>query len=118
MGEGREYSSSAGASSRIAIMSYELFTTPSGQRSLRKLPRNVREYLFEELQVLKTDPLTGEQLKGALRSLRSFHTKLNNTHYRVAYEVKSKDQSIVVWYAATRETFYAELQRLNLKRSA
>lgn len=99
-------------------MEYGLYTTSSGKRALKKLPREVKRHLLEKLQALKTDPRLGEQLEGEFRSLRSLHTQSAGTDYRVAYEVDDKEQAVIIWYASSRENFYKELRRLPLKRVA
>jgi len=99
-------------------MNYGLYTTPAGQRTLKKFYPKVREYLFKELQALKTNPYLGRQLEGDMRFLRTLHTKHAGTEYRVAYEVNEKKQAVIIRYAATRENFYKELRRLPLKSAA
>jgi|SRR5579859_2008232 len=99
-------------------MTYSLYTTPSGERALKKLYPKVREHLLNELQTLKTNPFSGEQLLGEMRSLRSLHTRCAGTDYRVAYEVDEQEHAVVIRYAASRENFYKELRRLPLKHTA
>lgn len=99
------------------LATYTIYTTPSGKRSFDKLPQDVKEHLVGEFQTLKTNPLKGEKLKGALGFLRSLHTRFIASDYRVAYEVVEKNLEIVIHYIASRENFYKQLSRLNLKRS-
>ena len=99
-------------------MTYGLYTTPAGERALRKLYPKVKEHILQELQSLKSNPYLGKQLEGEMRLLRTLHTKHAGTHYRVAYEVDEKDHTVIVRYAASRENFYKELRRLPLKRAA
>ncbi len=96
-------------------MPYELFATPAAAKLLKKLPDEVKAHLLSELQILKNSPLAGQQLKGKLRVLRSFHTRYKNSDYRVAYQVREAEQSITIWYVATRENFYRQLEKLPLK---
>ena len=95
-------------------MPYALFTVPTSQRALKKLPEAVRHHLLSELQTLRTNPLLGAQLKGKFRALRSLHTRYKGTDYRVVYQVHEKEQAITVWYAASRENFYRSLEKLPL----
>lgn len=97
-------------------MPFALFTTPIAARALKKLPQEVRIHLQNELQALRENPLAGEQLKGKLRVLRSFHTRLKGTDYRVAYRVRDKEQAITIWYVASRENFYRHLEKLPMPR--
>lgn len=97
-------------------MSYTLYTTSTGQRSLRKLPEATRKHLLKKLQKLRQEPLSGRQLQGELHYLRSLHTRIQAADYRIAYEVDSKQKHVVIHYAATRENFYRKLRK-TIKRS-
>lgn len=66
---------------------YERIVTASAKRSLKRLPRRVREDLLQTSAILETDPLAGEKLSGALHFLYSFHFKSQNVAYRLAYTV-------------------------------
>jgi mRNA-degrading endonuclease RelE of RelBE toxin-antitoxin system len=99
-------------------MSYTLFVSPTGHRSLKKLPKDVKQVLEPEIRHLVEDPLRGSQLQGVLRFLRSLHIISRGVHYRVAYEVNETSREILIHYVSTRENFYKELQRLDLKKLA
>ncbi len=64
---------------------------------------------------MRSSPLAGEKLTGALSIFRSFHARLKNSDYRVAYQVMSKTSEVVIYYVSSRENFYKELARLRLK---
>lgn len=98
-------------------MSYTLYTTPTGQRSLRKLPAATRKQLLKKLQKLRQDPLSCPRLQGELRYLRSLHTRIQAADYRIAYEVDTKQRHILIHLAATRENFYRKLRKM-IRRSA
>ena len=94
------------------VMPFAILTTPVGHRALKKLPQDVRKHLLREVDVLRANPLGGQKLQGNMRALRSLHTRYKNADYRVAYEVKEKEQAIAIWYAASRENFYRQLEKL------
>ena len=96
-------------------MAYEVFLTPSAQRSLKKLPQPIANQLVTQMHWLKTNPLLGQSLEGKQSFLRSLHTVITGTHYRVAYEVHEKTQEIAVYYLGSRENFYRRLSKLRLK---
>ena len=98
-------------------MDYELFTTPTGEKALKKLPPEVRQHLLKELQILKTNPNAGKRLEGEFRYLRSLHTQFTGTSYRIAYEIDEKQKAVIIRYAASRENFYKKLRHLPLKRT-
>ena len=91
---------------------YQLVVTPSAKRSLKKLPRKIREDLIQEAKILETDPFSGEKLSGILYFLYSFHFKSNNVAYRVAYTIDRERKLIFIHFANTRENFYEKLRRL------
>lgn len=91
---------------------YERVITPSAKRSLKKLPRPIREALVDATAILETDPYAGEKLSGALYFLYSFHFKSKNVEYRVAYTIDDEKTLIIVHFAHTRENFYEKLRRL------
>jgi mRNA-degrading endonuclease RelE of RelBE toxin-antitoxin system len=93
-------------------MPFAIFTTPVGHRALKKLPPDVRKHLLHEVDVLRTHPQAGQKLQGNMRNLRSLHTRYKNADYRLAYEVKEKEQAIAIWYVASRENFYKQLEKL------
>lgn len=95
--------------------SYSVLITPTGQRSLKKLPKSLQKSLLELVLSLKQTPFLGEKLKGSLAFLRSLHTRIKNTDYRVAYEIVETKSEIVIHYLASRENFYKQLERLKLK---
>lgn len=99
-------------------MPFELYTTPSAAKALRKLPGHVKQHLLKELQVLRANPYAGEPLKGKLRRLRSLHTRFKNTDYRVAYQVREPEHAITIWYVASRENFYRQLEKLSLRSAS
>jgi mRNA-degrading endonuclease RelE of RelBE toxin-antitoxin system len=98
-------------------MSYELRTTGSFERAFKKLPPQIRETIRTQLFFLEDNPRLGEQLKGKFRFLWSLHVKLENTEYRVVYRVKDREQVVELHYVASRENFYKEVERLQLKAS-
>ncbi len=93
-------------------MPFAIFNTSVGHLALKKLPQDVRTHLLHELEQLRTNPLAGQKLQGNMRTLRSLHTRYKNSDYRVAYEVKEKEQAIAIWYIASRENFYRQLEKL------
>ena len=91
---------------------YERVVTSSAKRSLKKLPRRVREDLIEATAILEANPLAGEKLSGALHFLYSFHFKSQNVSYRLAYTIDHDKKYITIHFAHTRENFYEKLRRL------
>lgn len=93
-------------------MPYQLLITPAAQRSIKKLPSNIKAKLLEEIRTLVVNPMRGEVLRKEFKGLLSLHLKIVNTQYRVVYKVDNQACVILILYAATRENFYKELKRL------
>lgn len=91
---------------------FKLVVTPSAKRSLKKLPRSVREDLLKSAQILVDNPLSGEKLTGALNFLYSFHFKSGGVEYRLAYTIDEKQKLIIIHFSHTRENFYDKIRRL------
>lgn len=91
---------------------YERVVTPSAKRSLKKLPRRVREDILEATKILETKPFAGEKLSGVLHFLYSFHFKSSNVNYRIAYTIDHSAKHIIIHFAHTRENFYEKIRRL------
>jgi len=96
-------------------MAYQLEITSAGRRAAKKLPKKVRQAIVSKSQVLKTNPLAGEKLRGKYHFLRSFHLSLKGTQYRVIYEIDKKKQKIYIRYADSRENLYRDLDKMGLK---
>jgi mRNA-degrading endonuclease RelE of RelBE toxin-antitoxin system len=93
-------------------MRYELVAIPACLRALKKLPQDVQDHLFAEFQRVQEHPLSSPQLQGKVSFLHSLHTRYKNSDYRTAYQVDEKHKRIILWYAASRENFYKQLERL------
>ena len=91
---------------------YKRVVTSSVKRSLKKLPRRVREDLIDATRVLENNPYAGEKLSGSLYFLYSFHFKSQNVHYRIAYTMNHEKKCITIHFAHIRENFYEKLRRL------
>ena len=94
---------------------YAVVAVPTGLKSFKKLPESVREYLKQELQNLEEDPWSvGKKLKGVFSLYYSLHAKYKGVEYRIIYRVYPQNNEVVVFYAASRENLYKELERLKL----
>lgn len=91
---------------------YKVVATPSGRRSIKKLPVQVREILIMESVVLETNPMAGQKLSGSLGFLYSFHFKYKKVEYRFVYTVKEEEKIIEIHFADVRENFYEKLRRI------
>ena len=86
--------------------------TKSGERTLNKLPKLVRQGILDVSVELERDPFhVGERLHGPLAFLYSFHFKIQNVKYRMAYTIDAEKQIVLVHHIGPREGFYDRLLR-------
>ena len=97
-------------------MVYTLNIDKPALTRFKKLPKPIQQTLIAKAQVLKTNPLAGEPLKGKYRLLRSLHLTIEGTAYRLIYQVFARSETIVIRLAATRENIYRRLDAM--KRNA
>ena len=95
-------------------MTYTLNIDKPALTLFKKLPQKIQQALIAKAQVLKTQPMAGEQLKGKYRHLRSLHLSIQGTAYRIIYQVFQKSETIVVRLAASRENIYRKLDEMKL----
>ncbi len=88
---------------------------PAAFRIFKKLPKDVQEKIANEAEVLKTNPLAGEPLKGKYKYLRSLHLSFKGSAYRVIYQVFSQTSTVMVRLATTRENIYRRLDQMKIK---
>ncbi len=95
-------------------MAYAILTTPTGRKSLRKLPQPIGKHLVTEMEQLQHNPLAGSQLQG-YSFLRVLRTRVHATDYRIVYEVNKAAHQVIIHFVASRENFYKQLSRKNLR---
>lgn len=93
-------------------MPYVLYTVPTARKALKRLSPQIREFLWEKMQVLTEEPRAGSPLQGKLKAFYSLHLRYLNTDYRIAYRVDDEQQHVTLYYAATRENFYKSLAKV------
>ena len=91
---------------------YSRVITPSAKRSLKKLPKIIREQILIATKILEKEPLSSEKLAGGLNFLYSFHFKYQDVHYRVAYTIDQENSLVIIHFTDTRENFYQKLRAL------
>ena len=91
---------------------FQIVITPSAKKSAKKLPKVVRKNIIEQSQKLKQNPYLGEKLSSSLSFLHSFHLKIKNINYRLAYTIDKSQKLIIIHLIGPREGFYQRLKRL------
>ncbi len=92
---------------------FKIFITSSAKRSAKKLPKEVRIEIVKFCEeFIAKHPFDCEKLQSPLSECRSFHFKLNNVHYRIAYRIMENEKRIDVVLVGARENFYQRLRRV------
>jgi mRNA-degrading endonuclease RelE of RelBE toxin-antitoxin system len=80
------------------------------KKSIKRMPKRVRERLVEALQTLEADPFRGEFKTSFPHSVRFLGFITDSVHYRLAYSVT--DESIHLHAIGPHENFYDSIRRL------
>ncbi|MEO8391724.1 MAG: type II toxin-antitoxin system RelE/ParE family toxin [Chloroflexota bacterium] len=99
-------------------MPYVVLVTATAEKMLKKLPPQVKREIVQAALQLQENPRLGDSLTGELRRFRSLHIKLNNVHYRIAYEINEPHQEVLIRAVAVRENFYRRLEKMKRKSTA
>lgn len=92
---------------------YDIFITSSARKSVKKLSDDVRlEIVMLCEGYIAKHPFDTEKLKKPLNECRSFHFKMNNIHYRIAYKIMEEKNRIDIILVGVRENFYQRLKRI------
>lgn len=87
-------------------MSYEVLLHPRADEFLRKAEDEVENRIKDKLKSLSDDPKNGEKLK------HSDFWRLRIGDYRAIYEVKHKDEQVIVLFIGHRKDVYDDFSRL------
>ena len=94
-------------------MGFSVYITTSAKKSAKKLPVSVRQEVVRfSREIIAINPYDAEQLRKPLDECRSFHFKMNNVHYRIAYRIVADKKRIDVVLVGSREGFYERLRRV------
>ncbi len=93
---------------------YSLRFNPNALRIFKRLPKDVQQEMIEQAQVLTSNPMQGEQLKGKYRLLRSRHFSYKGIAYRMIYQVVAQADTILVVLADKRENIYKRLEHMGI----
>jgi len=84
---------------------------PKFKSDLKKIDKSVAKEIQEKhLDIILSDPMGNDPLKGKLSHIRSYHFTKNSTQYRIAYEVLEDKEIVFHYMIATRENFYKKLE--------
>ena len=82
--------------------------SPTFYKFVKKIDKNFKSELDNQIKKIAADPLIGEQKQGDLQDIRILKFKFSNTLYLVAYRhFEEKIQLIMI---NTHENFYRNLK--------
>lgn len=92
---------------------YKLKTLPAVDRFFKKVKeKGLKDKFKEALNIILSDPFTGELKTGDLVGIYSYDVYYNKTNYEMAYRIyEDEGELVVVMLAGTRENFYDGLKR-------
>jgi len=94
-------------------MEFSVYITRSAKKSAKKLPLLVRhEVVRLSREIIAKNPYDAERLQKPLDECHSFHFKINNVHYRIAYRIIADEKRVDVVLVGSREGFYERLTRV------
>ena len=82
--------------------SYSLVSTDSFLKDLRKLDSTTNRRILETVELLKSDPHLGKNLRGPLEGLQS----LRVGDFRVIYSIEEETRTITLRAAGHRRSIY------------
>ena len=72
------------------------------EKSIKKLPYNVRVRFFKAIELLRQQPLAGIPLKGEFKGERKYRFG----EYRLLYKYFSKEKTILIYRVESRQGAY------------
>lgn len=83
------------------------------QSEFKRLSNAVKLIMEEVFDILSENPALGDNLKGKLEGLRSYHVDANGVPYRVVYRANLglDGNEVKIEHIGTRNDFYKKLSR-------
>lgn len=96
-----------------SLEAYTLFLTRSADKAQRKLDKPLRALIRNALMRLLQYPFDlGEALRSPLGGVYSHHITYQGKEFRIAYQVDTQAQRLIVLLIGPHENFYRKLQNL------
>lgn len=86
-----------------------IYQSRSFEQKVKKLPKQEKEILDQEIRKIAENPLLGEGKKGDLRGVFIHKFKLKTTRYLLAYRMAGEDLELVM--IGPHENYYRDLKR-------
>lgn len=86
-------------------MNYSIQIKGSAARELGRIPQPARQLLIDAIDSLRQQPMRGSSLRGNLRGLR----RLRVGNYRIVYELRQDELTVLVVRVGHRSSAYRQL---------
>ncbi len=85
---------------------------PRVKKDLKKLNPRIREEIkTTHIPNILSEPGVGQTLVGDLAGIYSYHFKISNQQFRIAYVVSDEEKIVYILMIGVRESFYDLLKR-------
>lgn len=97
-------------------MAYSVEYSNTAYRSVKKLPKDIRNTIVDHSEKIAGNPYAAPQLKGRYSFLHSYHFSYKGSQYRIIYEISKQEERIYIHLADTRENIYRRLDQMRAGR--
>ena len=85
--------------------------TTQFKKTIKKLPKQSKSIVDEQVRKLAKEPLLGEQKKGDLAFLRVHKFKISNQQYLLGYTYQEEVVTLTLLKFGSHENFYRDLKK-------
>jgi mRNA-degrading endonuclease RelE of RelBE toxin-antitoxin system len=86
-----------------------IYQSRSFEQKVKKMPKQEKEILDQEIRRIAENPSIGEEKKGDLTGVFVYKFKLNTTQYLLAYRKVGQDLELVM--IGPHENYYKDLKQ-------
>jgi mRNA interferase RelE/StbE len=86
-----------------------IYQSRSFEQKIKKMPKQDKEILDQEMQKIAQNPLVGEEKKGDLAGVFVHKFKIKTTQYLLAYRKVGQDLELVM--IGPHENYYRDLKQ-------
>ena len=90
---------------------YQVEAAPRFNRTIKRLPPNLKRALDEEVRRIAANPYKGEQKRGVLRDVFVEKFQAVNDQWLIAYRVVEQRRVVQLLAFGQHENFYRDLSR-------
>ena len=92
-------------------MSLTIRQTNSFKKTIKKLPKQYKAFIDNEVKKLSKNPMLGEKKKGDLDFLRVHKFKLHEQQMLLGYMYEEEEITLTLLKLSTHENFYRDIKK-------